>query len=299
MSRVISVLAVLFCLDASRLCAQAPPGTQFTVKSDSATVHMSPSTGSPEIGRAQRGTVLTVTREVGSWVKISWPAAKDGVGYIHVINGTTTHAVLAPLPAVTTTPVAMTVSSRPAPAPLAAAAATSTSTTTTAVTIVPRTRTAYVTPLTHVVGLGARVEGSTVGFGATGRGWSRTGLGIQVEAARSATNGAEAGRLTSVEVAPSALFAFGDYVSAFVWVRPYIGGGAGVVRQTLTAPAPGSAVSNSSLALQTFGGGEFTFASVPRFALSADVGYRWLRTPLAGYEPRKFSVALSGHWYVK
>jgi hypothetical protein len=34
------------------------------------------------IGKAPRGTELAVTREVGDWVKISWPSAADGAGYV-------------------------------------------------------------------------------------------------------------------------------------------------------------------------------------------------------------------------
>ena len=36
------------------------------------------------IGKAPRGTELVVTREVGDWVKVSWPAAADGAGYVRV-----------------------------------------------------------------------------------------------------------------------------------------------------------------------------------------------------------------------
>jgi hypothetical protein len=55
----------------------------------------------------------------------------------------------------------------------------------------------------------------------------------------------------------------------------------------------------SKVGFQTFGGGEFTFSSVPRFAVSADVGYRWAREPFAGFELGGLGFSLSGHWYVK
>ena len=42
-----------------------------------------------------------------------------------------------------------------------------------------------------------------------------------------------------------------------------------------------------------------TFSGVPRFALSADVGYRWSQATFAGFEPRKIGVSLAGHWSLK
>jgi hypothetical protein len=34
-----------------------------------------------------RGRTLLVTRQLGSWVKVSWPEAEDGAGYLHVSWG--------------------------------------------------------------------------------------------------------------------------------------------------------------------------------------------------------------------
>jgi hypothetical protein len=48
-----------------------------------------------------------------------------------------------------------------------------------------------------------------------------------------------------------------------------------------------------------FGGGEVTFAGAPQFALSADLGYHWYRTPAAGFDGGGLGVSLLGHWYVK
>ena len=61
---------------------------KLTVNEASANVHKSPSVGSPVIGKAPRGTALVVTREVGDWVKVSWPSAADGAGYVRVSAGT-------------------------------------------------------------------------------------------------------------------------------------------------------------------------------------------------------------------
>src|SRR4030088_2879167 len=61
--------------------------TVLTVNVLSADVHKGPSTANPVIGHVSRGTVLPVARNLGSWVKVVWPAAPDGVGYVHVTMG--------------------------------------------------------------------------------------------------------------------------------------------------------------------------------------------------------------------
>jgi hypothetical protein len=58
-------------------------------------------------------------------------------------------------------------------------------------------------------------------------------------------------------------------------------------------------VSRNTFGLQAFGGGELTFAGVPRFALSVDLGYHWVRTPFAGVDLGGPGVSVSGHWYLK
>ena len=88
MIRHLAAIAVVVCLCPSWLHAQS---AEFTVNIASADVHKSPSTGSPVIGKVTRGSVLTVTRELGSWVRISWPAAADGIGYLHVSMGRIGH----------------------------------------------------------------------------------------------------------------------------------------------------------------------------------------------------------------
>jgi hypothetical protein len=82
MIRQVAATVVALCLSASPLHAQSAPNTRLTVSEASADVHKTPSVGSPVIGKAPRGTELVVTREVGDWVKVSWPSAADGVGYV-------------------------------------------------------------------------------------------------------------------------------------------------------------------------------------------------------------------------
>ena len=113
-----------------------------TVNAPSADVYKGPSTGSAIIGHAARGTVLPVTRELGSWVKVNWPDAPDGVGYVHVTMGRVGPPAGAPSP-------------RPA-APAAAPATTSIpplSRTSIGERVAPRGQ-LNVTPASHIVGIG-------------------------------------------------------------------------------------------------------------------------------------------------
>ena len=77
MIRRAAAVAVVALLSPSWLLAQS---AVLIVNTTSANVYKSPSTGSLVIGHATRGAVLEVTRELGSWVKVSWPAAQDRVG---------------------------------------------------------------------------------------------------------------------------------------------------------------------------------------------------------------------------
>ena len=61
--------------------------TMLRVSVPSADVHKGPSVVTPVIGQAARGTALPVSQNLGSWVKVPWPAAPDGVGYVHVTMG--------------------------------------------------------------------------------------------------------------------------------------------------------------------------------------------------------------------
>jgi hypothetical protein len=80
MTRQAAAVVVALTLSTSPLYAQN--STKVTVSEVSANVHKTPSTGSPVIGKAPRGTELVVTREVGDWVKVSWPSSADGAGYV-------------------------------------------------------------------------------------------------------------------------------------------------------------------------------------------------------------------------
>jgi len=296
MLRHVAAVAVALCLSSAPVHAQT---TVLTVDAASAGVYKSPSTGSPVIGHAPIGAVLQVTRDLGSWVKVSWPDAQDGAGYVHVTAGSIAHGVASEANRAAASPRSAT---EPAPTSVQAQVDR----------VAARLqepasrRLAYLTPASHVVGLGAmggRMGGSTFGFGVTARAWRHNRLGIQLEVSRyGLTGSAVPGRLTSFEFEPSVLYSLPDRVGDHLWLRPYVGSGATLHRQTLSSitPGVGGSVSDSGLGVKAFGGGELTFAGAPQFALSVDAGYRWSRaTQFAGFEVDGLGVSVSGHWYVK
>jgi hypothetical protein len=291
MFRQAAALALALCVSPSWLSAQT---TEFTVKAQSATVHKGPSTGSPVIGRAPSGTVLQVARDLGSWVRVVWPDAADGIGYVHQSMGTLSQRapreerLTTALQSLPPAPQASPAMGQPVPA--AADQGWS-------------TRTTYIPPPTHFVGVGGRIGRTEVGeFGAGVRIWSQQRIGIQVEVSRSAfTSELAAGRLTSVQFSPSVVYSLKDHVSDNLWVRPYVGGGSAVLRSSLkTGPVDAAeSVSATSYSYRVFGGTELTFPGAARLAVSAEAGYLWRRTPFPGFEVGGLGVSVAGHWYVK
>jgi hypothetical protein len=239
------------------------------------------------IGKATRGTVLEVTRDLGDWLKITWTSVPDSIGYVHVTSGARSRPMAVdPRPA-----TAPGYDNRPARAsltpvslPYDGAADTS-----------DARGSLYVTPRTHIVGLGGRMAGTTFGYGGTFRGWTRNRLGIQVEVSRYSLTSQDAfGTVTSLEFAPSVLYSLPDRVADYVWFRPYVGGGANLLRATQTGFG-----STNKAGFQAFGGGEATFASLPSFAISADVGYRSTPAPYEGFDLNGARVSVAAHWYWK
>ena len=264
-----------------------------TVDVPSADVHKGPSTVTPVIGHVPRGTVIPVSRNLGSWVKVAWPGAEDGAGFLHVTMGRIEPA-RADAAAANVPPQASPVTAAAAPA------------------IAPQTRTPVgdpaaprsqpnVAPVSHVFGVGALV-GSTSSFGATARAWRNNHLGIQFGFARDAiTSDVTAGRVTSVQFEPGVVYALFDRANDYVWIRPYVGSVVSFRHETLSATGPvalGTA-SESGVGYRVFGGGEMTFGSMPRFGLSADLGYRRLPTPFPGFEAGPLSATIAVHWYMK
>lgn len=294
-----AAVVVVMILTPAPLFAQT---MELSVRVQSATIHKGPSTGSPVIGRAPRGTVLEVTRDLGTWVKVVWPDAEDGVGYVHERMGSIARR------ATREERLAAALQSPPGTTPAAASRPASPASGSSAPAPNPRsdpqmtaTRATYVVPPTHFVGFGGRMGRAPVDFGATARLWSRQRFGVQVEVLRSAQTSVESpGRVTTLEFAPSLIYMLRDHVTSNFWVRPYAGTGASLRRSSFKlTPDTGDPVTDSSLGFRAFGGAEVTFPNVPRFAVSADLGYLWADTPFVGFDPGGVRFSVSGHWYVR
>jgi len=275
--------------------------TVFTVSVPSADVYKGPSTGTPVVGHVSRGTVLPISRNLGSWIKIAWPQAPDGVGYVHITMGhigpagANTPAVHAPQ----STP-SSTASTAPAAAPKPAAT-TSAPAARASVSQPATRRPLNVTPAEHTFGVGGLL-GTMSTWGASARTWVNPHVGVQVGFTRDAMNN-DVGdsRMTSMQFEPGAMYGFFDRVSDYVWIRPYVGSVVSFRHQTLTGAAQTTpeAASDNELGFRFFGGSEFMFSSAPRLGLSADVGYHRLPTLPAGFEASPLSLTIAGHWFIK
>ena len=268
--------------------------TVFTVTVPTATVYKGPSNVTPVIGHVSRGTALTVSRDLGGWVKVAWPAGEDGIGYVRMsmgrIGGAETGANDA------------NASPRPSPASAGATAAGASAARTSAgQQIAPPRGQSKVSEISHIFGVGVSLAPMS-GVGATARAWHKNHLGIQVGFMRDTmTSDVAAGRVTSMQFEPAVEYAPFDRVSDYIWFRPYIGSAVSFVHQTLTIASPLRIppMSDSGLGARFYGGGELTFASMPQFGVSADVGYRHLPAPFAGFKADPLSVSIAGHWYIK
>jgi hypothetical protein len=296
MNRRIAAVVLALILNPVLLYAQ---DAVFTVTAPSADVFRGPSNVTPVIGHVSRGTALVVSRDLGSWIKIAWPDAEDGIGYVRVAVGrigSSENAARAsnvsPQSAsasATTTSASATTTAIPTP------------TRTTAGAQVPARGQSKVRPIPHVFGVGAQLAPMS-GFGASARRWSHNHLALQLGFMRDTmTSDIATGRVTSMELEPGVAWAPFDRVSDYIWFRPYLGSGVSFVHQTLsvTRPFATQPVSDTGIGFRAFGGGELTFASMPQFGLSADVGYRHMPAPFSGFEATPLSVSIAGHWYIK
>jgi len=265
--------------------------TVLTVTAPSADVYKAPSNVTPVVGHASHGAVLPVSRNLGSWVKVAWPGAPDGVGYVHVSMGTLSPASGA-APAPNPSPRAASASAAGAPIPPVRTAAPARAV---ARPVVNRT------PEVHLLGIGALI-GPMSTIGASARAWRDDRLGCQLALTRDAMSSDLAGnRVTAMQIEPGVVYGLLDHVTDYVWLRPYVGAAVSLRRETLRFPtATGiEPVSDSGIGLRLFGGTEFTFASVPQLGLSVDLGYRRVPTPFVGFEADHLSAAIAGHWYIK
>jgi hypothetical protein len=295
MVRRMAAVVLAFMLSPTPVRAQ---DVVLTVTVLSADVHKGPSNVTPVIGHVSRGTALPVSRTLGSWAKVAWSDAPDGVGYVHVTMGRL-GSPSADAPAATVSPrtssAPASATSAPAPAPPPIPLETRR----------PAAERMAVrgevtdTPISHILGVGGLV-GPMSSFGATARAWRSDHLGIQLAFARDAmTSDVAAGRVTSIRVEPGVVYALFDRVTDYVWFRPYVGSVLSFRHQTLTVPAVMEPVSDNGMGYRVFGGSELTFAGALRFGLSAELGYRRFSTPFPEFEADRLSVSIAGHWYIK
>jgi len=333
MIRHAAAVIVGLCLSVPPLSAQTTTVT-LKVSATAAAVHKAPTLASPVIGKALGGTDLVVTREIGDWLKVSWPTAPDGVGYVRTNVGTiarggagaqanvrasvAARAPAAPAPTSTSVPdqalepAAATPSSAPASpafAPTLASAPPPAPTTAVPTSPVPAAETQSATAVpartigagpTRGMGVGI-VGGSTPGFGASARVWSKRSLGAQLQISRHSFNSTDLlSRATATDIAPSLLFSMRDHLNDRLWWRPYVGLAGHYVHASRTDLIFLYATETAStFGGRVFAGAEMTFARVPQFTISADAGYYHLRPPFVGLDPSGVGFALSGHWYVK
>ena len=290
MLRSTAAAALVVCLSPAAVLAQ---DAMLTVTASSADVYKSPSTGSPVIGHAARGAQLPVTRELGSWVRVSWPSSPDGVGFVHVSTGRVANArppeevraaagdAVKAIPertaALAPPPTNATVASRQAP-------------------IRPRNA----TPVPHLLGIGGgMMAASPVGFGVTARAWRWNRLGLRMDLSRQSDGTSGGAHASSIHFEPSAIVMLNDYISNYVWFRPYAGGGIGVRRQTFTTGLTGTSTSDNSMGYQLFGGTEVTVANAPQLAVSADLIYRSRASAVDAFDTGGIGLGLSAHWYFR
>jgi opacity protein-like surface antigen len=141
---------------------------------------------------------------------------------------------------------------------------------------------------------------SNLGFGVSGRATIHDRFGVQLQASRySPSTVVGQPHLTSFQLAPSFLYALPDKLTDYIWMRPYVGAGMIAYRSTVSVGAPATeSVKDSRWGRQLFGGVELAIASLPRFGLSVDYGYRW-SDALNEFDFGGPALSMSGHWYVK
>lgn len=268
-------------------------GSLLRVSVPSADVHKGPSVVTPVVGQATRDTTLTVSQNLGSWVKVPWPAAPDGVGYVHVTMGQFVSANGQPVPSMssrssTSGAAGSTFPQMPPRGPAGPPMA-------------PANQ-AGVQRISHVVGLGGLVA-SPRGFGLTGRVWGNRRIAIPIALTRDTlTSDVVTDSVRTTRLEWGLIYSPIDHLTDYVWFRPYAGTVASYGHQTLRVggSAPGLEVaSDNGVGYRFFGGSELSFASVPQIGVSLEVGYRKFPTPFPGFETKPVSLSLAGHWYVK
>jgi hypothetical protein len=292
MIRHASAIAIALVCHATPLFGQSAgtPIAELIVKA-SADVHKFPTTASAVIGRARGGTALEIRRNLGSWVEVSWPDTESGKAFVHVSTGA---IALRSAAAASNTPQARAALAEVAAVAAAATVAANSSSRAGDGRPVPTSQQTaqysdYVALPQHRIGMGALMNASNAALGVTARTWWENRLGVQFNASRPRLQREDDQFVASTLFSPSLLYSLPDSVASGLWLRPYVGAGPRFYRANM----------ETRFGYEALGGTEATVAAIPQFALSADLGYRWLRPSFDGFEPRQLSFSLSGHWYVK
>ena len=287
MIRRASAIAIALVLNVTPLFGQSA-GTavaELTVRASAADVHKYPSVASPVIGTARSGMVLGITRNLGSWVEVPWPNTEGGVAFLHVNTGTIARRSTSAVPNEAQAAIAQVRDVEAA----CMAAGDSGARVRPASGAVAADRAGYVSLPPRRIGLGASMNSSTMRLGIAARTWWNNRLGVQFYASRPQIESADGQSIPATQLAPSVLYSLPDAVTNSMWLRPYVGAGPRIYNANQT----------TGMGYEAFGGAETTLAAMPQLSLSADVGYRWSRPSINGFEPRQVAFSLSGHWYVK
>ena len=268
--------------------------TTITVTVPSADVYKAPSNVTPIVGHVPQGSVLPISRNLGSWVRIPWPAAPDGVGYVHVSMGRIgpvrndagpSAPDAAPRTSAAIAPLAQT--PRPAESSPVRPHVTDQA--------IPRVQ-GDAAPANHALGVGALV-GYTRSVGVTARAWRGPHIGFQMALTHnSVTNDLNTDRATTTQFEPGFMYGLFDRVTDYVWLRPYVGSTLTVRHVSASATLPEA---NTDIGIGVFGGAELMFASMPAFGLSADLGYRRFQDPIPGFDNTPLTLSIAGHWFIR
>jgi hypothetical protein len=145
----------------------------------------------------------------------------------------------------------------------------------------------------HVLGIGGRVGGFTLGIGASARYWNTDAIALQVDFSHYGVTG-----IGLTQIAPSVLFILGQPdLSKPTQVRPYVGGGVSIFRVT-DDDIFSDGASDTGLGGQGFAGVEVVFAAMPNFGVSGDIGYYSTGT-FFGVSVGGIAISVAGHYYFK
>ena len=231
MIRRVAAVVLALTLNPAALRAQ---DTVLTVTVPSADVHKGPSNVTPVLGHVSRGTVLPVSRNLGSWAKIAWPDAPDGVGYVHVTMGRDRSVQRVPRPPRTCR--------REHPPHLRRSA-----TRIPHDTIPPGRR-----PGEQRIAVAVNCRHACHVTSSASAGWSGQRAALARRRARGARPSRHSARVHARcdderrrrrprdvdTVRAGVVFALFDHVSDYVWIRPYVGSVMSFRRQTLKVSAP-------------------------------------------------------------